>query len=89
MKVLLIQPPSSDSLSDRIFLFEPLGLEYLGAGLQFEPVTIECAGEIKQGAKGNAKLILQKPIAFNKSDSLAICDLNSKGLRAIAGAKPI
>jgi hopanoid C-3 methylase len=34
MKVLLVQPPSSDPLSDRIFLFEPLGLEYLGAGLQ-------------------------------------------------------
>lgn len=36
MKVLLVQPPSSDSLSDRIFLFEPLGLEYLGAGLQLD-----------------------------------------------------
>ena len=36
MKVLLVQPPSSDPLSDRIFLFEPLGLEYLGAGLQLD-----------------------------------------------------
>lgn len=34
MKVLLIQPPSSDPLTDRIFLFEPLGLEYLAAGLK-------------------------------------------------------
>lgn len=33
MQVLLVQPPSSDPLSDRIFLFEPLGLEYLGTGL--------------------------------------------------------
>ncbi len=33
MKVLLIQPPSVDSLTDQIFLFEPLALEYLGAGL--------------------------------------------------------
>jgi radical SAM superfamily enzyme YgiQ (UPF0313 family) len=36
MKILLVQPPSSDPLSDRIFLFEPLGLEYLGAGLQLD-----------------------------------------------------
>ncbi len=36
MKVLLIQPPSSDPLSDQIFIFEPLALEYLGAGLQLD-----------------------------------------------------
>lgn len=36
MKVLLVQPPSSDPLSDRIFLFEPLALEYLAAGLQLD-----------------------------------------------------
>lgn len=34
MKVLLIQPPSCDPLTDKIFLFEPLALEYLGAGLK-------------------------------------------------------
>ncbi len=34
MKVLLIQPPSVDPLTDQIFLFEPLALEYLGAGLK-------------------------------------------------------
>lgn len=34
MKVLLIQPPSCDPLTDEIFLFEPLALEYLGAGLK-------------------------------------------------------
>jgi radical SAM superfamily enzyme YgiQ (UPF0313 family) len=36
MKVLLVQPPSSDPLSDRVFLFEPLALEYLGAGLKLD-----------------------------------------------------
>ncbi|MBU1235972.1 MAG: B12-binding domain-containing radical SAM protein [Gammaproteobacteria bacterium] len=36
MKILLVQPPSSDPLSDQIFLFEPLGLEYLGAGLELD-----------------------------------------------------
>ncbi len=34
MKVLLVQPPSVDPLTDQIFLFEPLALEYLGAGLK-------------------------------------------------------
>jgi hypothetical protein len=34
MKVLLIQPPSVDPLTDQIFLFEPLALEYLGSGLK-------------------------------------------------------
>ena len=41
MKVLLVQPPSSDPLSDRIFLFEPLGLEYLGAGLRLDGHVVE------------------------------------------------
>jgi hopanoid C-3 methylase len=36
MKVLLIQPPSVDPLTDRIFLFEPLALEYLGSGLKLD-----------------------------------------------------
>jgi radical SAM superfamily enzyme YgiQ (UPF0313 family) len=40
MRVLLIQPPSSDPLTDRIFLFEPLALEYLGAGLDEHVVEI-------------------------------------------------
>lgn len=34
MKVLLVQPPSVDPLTDQIFLFEPLALEYLGSGLE-------------------------------------------------------
>ena len=34
MRILLIQPPSNDPLMDQIYLFEPLALEYLGAGLK-------------------------------------------------------
>ncbi len=36
MNVLLIQPPSCDPMTDRVFLFEPLALEYLGAGLKLD-----------------------------------------------------
>jgi radical SAM superfamily enzyme YgiQ (UPF0313 family) len=36
MKILLIQPQSCDPLTDQIFLFEPLALEYLGAGLKLD-----------------------------------------------------
>ena len=41
MKILLVQPPSADPMSDRIFLFEPLALEYLGAGLQEDGHQVE------------------------------------------------
>jgi radical SAM superfamily enzyme YgiQ (UPF0313 family) len=41
MNVLLIQPPSSDPLTDQIFLFEPLALEYLGAGLKLDGHAVE------------------------------------------------
>ena len=34
MDVLLIQPPSCEPLIDKVYLFEPLALEYLGAALQ-------------------------------------------------------
>jgi len=34
MKILLIQPPSHTPLMDQVYLFEPLALEYLGAGLR-------------------------------------------------------
>jgi len=34
MKVLLIQPPSQTPLMDQVYLFEPLALEYLGAGVK-------------------------------------------------------
>lgn len=41
MNVLLIEPPSNDPLTDRIFMFEPLALEYLGAGLKLDGHTVE------------------------------------------------
>lgn len=41
MKVLLIQPPSHNPLIDQFFLFEPLAMEYLGAGLQLDGHTVE------------------------------------------------
>ena len=34
MNVLLIQPPSQTPLMDQVYLFEPLALEYLGAGVR-------------------------------------------------------
>lgn len=34
MKVMLIQPPSSTAFMDKVYMYEPLGLEYLGAGLK-------------------------------------------------------
>ena len=41
MKTLLIQPPSVDPLTDQIFMFEPLALEYLGAGLELDGHQVE------------------------------------------------
>ncbi|MBT0665009.1 cobalamin-dependent protein [Geobacter pelophilus] len=41
MRVLLIQPPSSDPLMDQVYLFEPLALEYLGAGLKLDGHEVE------------------------------------------------
>lgn len=41
MKTLLIQPPSHDPDTDRFFMFEPLALEYLGAGLKLDNHTVE------------------------------------------------
>jgi radical SAM superfamily enzyme YgiQ (UPF0313 family) len=36
MDVLLIQPPSCEPLIDKVFLFEPLALEYLGSALALD-----------------------------------------------------
>ena len=36
MKLLLIQPPNCLPLMDRFFMFEPLALEYLGAGAKLD-----------------------------------------------------
>jgi radical SAM superfamily enzyme YgiQ (UPF0313 family) len=41
MKVLLIQPQSCDPLMDQVYLFEPLALEYLGAGLKLDGHPVE------------------------------------------------
>lgn len=41
MKILLIQPPSHNPFIDQFFLFEPLALEYLGAGLKLDGHTVE------------------------------------------------
>ncbi|MBI5483507.1 MAG: cobalamin B12-binding domain-containing protein [Deltaproteobacteria bacterium] len=41
MKVLLIQPQSTDPLMDQVYLFEPLALEYLGAGLKLDGHSVE------------------------------------------------
>ncbi len=59
---------------------------HVSCGLQFEPVKIECESEIRQGAKGSAKLVLQKPVALAPGERLLLCDLNAKGLRVIASA---
>ncbi len=40
MRVLLIQPASCDPLMDQVYLFEPLALEYLGAGLKLDNHTV-------------------------------------------------
>ena len=36
MRIMLIQPPSGSDFSDKVFLHEPLALEYLGAGLKLD-----------------------------------------------------
>jgi radical SAM superfamily enzyme YgiQ (UPF0313 family) len=36
MRLLLIQPPSSDPLMDQVYVFEPLALEYLGAAAKLD-----------------------------------------------------
>jgi radical SAM superfamily enzyme YgiQ (UPF0313 family) len=41
LKVLLIQPPSSYELADKLFMHEPLALEYLGAGLKLDGHKVE------------------------------------------------
>lgn len=41
MKILLIQPFSSSDLMDRVYLFEPLALEYLGAGVKLDGHTVQ------------------------------------------------
>lgn len=41
MKLLLIQPQSSSPLMDQVYLFEPLALEYLAAGVKLDGHQVE------------------------------------------------
>jgi len=41
MRILLIQPPSVPEWSKQIFAFEPLALEYIGAGLKQDGHTVQ------------------------------------------------
>ncbi len=41
MRILLVQPPSPDPITDRFFLFEPLALEYLAAGVKLDGHEVE------------------------------------------------
>jgi radical SAM superfamily enzyme YgiQ (UPF0313 family) len=41
MKILLIQPTSHNSFIEQFFLYEPLAMEYLGAGLKLDGHTVE------------------------------------------------
>jgi radical SAM superfamily enzyme YgiQ (UPF0313 family) len=40
LRVLLIQPPSSWAFADKVFMHEPLALEYLGAGAKLDGHTV-------------------------------------------------
>jgi radical SAM superfamily enzyme YgiQ (UPF0313 family) len=40
VRVLLIQPPSSWAFADKVFMHEPLALEYLGAGVKIDGHTV-------------------------------------------------
>ena len=57
---------------------------HLMAGLQFEPCVVECVSEIRPGASGAAKIILQKPVCVVSGEKMLLCDLNAKGPRALA-----
>lgn len=41
MRVLLVQPQSSSEFMDKVYLFEPLGLEYLAAGAKEDGHTVQ------------------------------------------------
>ncbi|MBI5176520.1 hypothetical protein HY995_00365 [Candidatus Micrarchaeota archaeon] len=62
---------------------------HLAAGLQFEPCRIELGAgdaeaEIKPDSSALATLKCEKPIAFENGEKMLLCNLNAKGLRAIA-----
>ncbi len=77
------------SISVSKFSKEPVvggAVLHLAAGLQFEPVKVECEGGIKPGETKAGRVVGQKPIAFEKGEKMVLADLNAKGLRVIANA---
>ncbi len=67
---------------------EPNMALHVSCGLQFEPCRIECASSVAPGQSAEAKMLLEKPIAFTDADKIVLCNLNAKGLRVIARAQP-
>lgn len=55
MRLLLIQPPNADPLMDQLFMFEPLSLEYLGAGARLDGHEVRVLdARIDSGAEATA-----------------------------------
>ncbi len=59
---------------------------HLAAGLQFEPVRVECDSEVKPGGSGTIVLKGEKPFALTQGERMLLCDLNAKGPRVIGVA---
>lgn len=62
---------------------------HLNIGLQLEPVMVKCDSEILPGKSGRARIISEKPLALEENERMLLCNLNGKGLRVMAGVKPI
>ncbi len=62
------------------------GTYHVSLGLQFHPAKLELEKELKAGEKGKAKLVCEKPLAYNSGETLLLCDLNAKGLRILGSA---
>jgi len=60
---------------------------HLAAGLQFEPCAVRCDAPIAPGKSGKAKIVVDKPFAFDGKQGMILCDLNAKALRVLAGVK--
>lgn len=69
---------SKTSLTNGIIL-------HTAIGLQFEPVKIECASEIKPGESKQAMLKFEKPIALRKGEKIVLCNLNAVNSTRIIG----
>lgn len=64
---------------------------HLAAGLQFVPAALEIGGgsEVLPGGEARAKILCEKPVALGGCEIPLLCDLNAKGLRVLASAKPV